>query len=501
MTGGHRKRMRLMAVFDGKPKDGAALYFGDEVVTYGSVEARALRAAEEARSAMRPGSKVCLAAAAHPDYVTALFSLDAAEMQISLAHHALSFAELDRIVRDAGATALIGGNSQWCGQTRAVRSMPFLGDLWMHIFEPGCAANGEDHPDSALEIFTSGTDGRPKGVIKSHECLIAEGRAISAHLGYGPGVRVLCTTPLCHAYGLGMGLLGAFAGGASLVIASPRTPNLLWGCIGRSRPHILIAVPSQYELWSRGDPRKVDPGLLRLCISSGAPLSAAVARCFDEKWGRWPIQQYGMSETGAVAIDLHGVRDPDGAGKPYPGVEVMIDAPDGGPDGEGEILVRSPFLASGYVGRLEMKMPRNPFSARGFLTGDRGRLDPDGGLILVGRRGGQINVHGNKVDPAEVAAVISGHAGVHEVVVLGANTADQDQWVAAFVTADPTVSCDELLVSCQRQLAPYKCPRRVIKVDAIPRNAMGKVVAHELMATLRALESHKHGEGWDLPVS
>jgi len=282
-----------------------------------------------------------------------------------------------------------------------------------------------------------------------------------------------------------MGLLGTFAAGASLIIASPGTPNLLRACVDRCGPDVVVAVPAQYDLWSQGVRTEVGAGLLRLCISSGAPLSEAIARRFEENWGRYPAQQYGMSETGAIAIDLDARAHPITSGRPYPDVRVHVDTGDGDSGADGEFVVSSPYLASGYVGGLERALPRNPFSDRGFLTGDIGHVDAEGRLVVTGRRTGQINVHGNKVDPAEVEAVISRFPGVREAVVMGVPTTDGDQWIAAFVSGGLGVNSDHIVDFCQRSLAPYKCPRRVVCLGSIPRSAMGKVEFGQLLAMIQ----------------
>lgn len=482
MSGKSEANESCAVLLEGKPDHWPAIVHAGGMLTYGDLRHRVAAISDIARQALAPGSSICLAAPSGPDFVACLFAMIETRAAISLAHHALSFAELERVMEDSGAGAVISAQPKWGGAVPCLRSERLAGDLWRHEFGARRHARGEAAP---VQIYTSGTDGRPKGVIRTHGSLLAEARGVSRHLGYENGVRILCTTPLCHAYGLGMGLLGTFEAGASLIIANPGTPNLLRACVDRCGPHVVVAVPTQYDLWSQGERTNVGTELLRLCISSGAPLSEAVARRFAENWGRSPAQQYGMSETGAIAIDLEAGPHPITSGRPYPGVRVHVDTGDGASGADGEIVVRSPFLASGYVGGLERDLPRNPFSDRGFLTGDIGHMDAEGRLVVTGRRTGQINVHGNKVDPAEVEAVISRFPGVREAVVLGVPTTDGDQWIAAFVSAAPGVIPDHVVDFCQRALAPYKCPRRVVCLESIPRSAMGKVAFRHLLAMLQ----------------
>lgn len=474
----------LISLARGVPGPTPAILHEGGGVTYAELQGRASDLAGAIRAVLAPDSAVCMSSPSGPDFVVCLLALAMARARVSLAHHALSVPELDSIASDARAAGVISGRPQWDGPTRPSRSLRLRADTWLHLLPCARDAVGGGTANMALHMYSSGTDGRVKGVIRNRDSLMAEARGIASNLGYSPGTRVLCATPLCHAYGFGMGLSSVLAAGATLVIAHPRTPNHLRACIARYRPHVLIGVPVQYDLWSQGERRGVEPGLLRLCISSGAPLSAGVARSFFETWGRSPARQYGMSECGAVSIDFDAQPESPSVGKPYPGVAVRVDASCPEQDGDGEIIVNGPYLASGYVGGLEDELPRNPFSKRGFLTGDLGRIDPEGRLIMTGRRSRQINVHGNKVDPAQVEAVIAACRGVRDVAVLGIGTASQDQWVAAFVVADPAIGADDILGLCKMELAPFKRPQRIIHVDAIPRNAMGKVDYRALLARL-----------------
>lgn len=469
-------------------------------LTYAELQKAASEIAAVLRSALRPHSPVCMSIPSGTEFVSCLLALVMARARISLAHHQLSATEIDAIARDGRAVAHISDHATRPGTIPPSRSVRLTSDTWLHLLQDDRDLAPTDPTDVALNLYTSGTDGRMKGVIRSGLSLVAEARAIASKLGYGCGTRVLCAVPLSHSYGLTMGLSGVLAAGATLVVASPGTPNLLRACIERHRPNVLIGVPAQYGLWSLCEPRELEPGLLRLCISSGAPLPEETSISFHKKWGRVLAQQYGMSECGAVTIDLDAQPGSPSVGTPYPGVAVRVDPAGAGQDGIGEIIVDGPYLASGYVGGLENDLPRNPFSERGFLTGDLGRIDASGRLNVIGRRTWQINVHGNKVDPAQVESTIGKCPGVLDVAVLGVGDPHGDQWIAAFVVATHSARPGDILRFCHANLAPQKRPRRLIRVDAIPRNAMGKVDANPLLAQLarhRANPASEHATyGW-----
>jgi acyl-coenzyme A synthetase/AMP-(fatty) acid ligase len=192
-----------------------------------------------------------------------------------------------------------------------------------------------------------------------------------------------------------------------------------------------------------------------------------------------------MSECGPISIDLACSPEPTCVGTPYPGVRVQVEADEKTNDEAGELVVVSRFAGAGYVGGTERDFVTNPFSERGIRTGDRGFIDTGGRIHLVSRKTSQINVHGQKVDPTEVEAVMGTFPGVDDVVVLGVEQQDQDQWIVAFVVANAEVLDRDIALHCRKHLAPFKRPRRLMRVAAIPRTPTGKPRRAELLALLR----------------
>lgn len=429
---------------------------------WAELETMAGQAQRDLATFVQAGDAVGLCLASGVAFVVLLLALNGLGARVFLVHDAATDAELARIAAHERARAVLhdaardglpwgqGAALSVAGQSVALRS---------------AGPRGAGEP--ALHLYTSGTEGRLKGVIRPEATLLAEARSIVAMLGLRPGMRVLSAVPLSHAYGLGMGLLGPLAGGATMVIARPATPRALARCLDAHRPDIVIGVPALYDLWSRGAPRRLADGVARLCISSGAPLPASVAAAFRRAWGRPLARQYGMSECGPIAIDLDDRPEPDCAGRAYPGVRIEI----AGGEDIGDIVVRTPSAASGLVGEAE---GRPGGLARELLTGDRGRLDADGRLFLAARRALQINVHGQKLDPAEVEEAIRACPGVRDVVVLGVPTPAGGERVAALVVAGPAATDAAIEAACRARLAPWKWPRSVIRAAAVPRGAAGK---------------------------
>jgi malonyl-CoA/methylmalonyl-CoA synthetase len=232
---------------------------------------------------------------------------------------------------------------------------------------------------------------------------------------------------------------------------------------------MFFGVPTMYHrLAATGEASVL--GVLRLCVSGSAPLAPDLWHQLAGD-GVAVLERYGMTETLlTLSNPLVGERRPGSVGLPLPGVEAALDGVD--ESGIGELLVRGPSLCSGYWGR-------DAFAAADwFATGDLVSVSDDGYVSIRGRRTELIITGGHNVYPAEVEAVLARHPGVVEVAVVGLPSAEWGETVVAYVVGDPDpVSLQELAAA---ELAPFKCPRQVRLIDALPRNALGKVVRSEL---------------------
>jgi malonyl-CoA/methylmalonyl-CoA synthetase len=321
--------------------------------------------------------------------------------------------------------------------------------------------------DDALIVYTSGTTGKPKGAVHTHGSLLAGVTALLVAWEWAPEERLVLCLPLFHVHGLCAGLFGTLTAGASAAVFD-RFDEV---AILRQAPAstMFFGVPTMYHrLAATGEASVL--GVLRLCVSGSAPLAPDLWHQLAGD-GVVVLERYGMTETLlTLSNPLVGERRPGSVGLPLPGVEAALDGVD--ESGIGELLVRGPSVCSGYWGR-------DAFAAADwFATGDLVSVSDDGYVSIRGRRTELIITGGHNVYPAEVEEVLARHPGVLEVAVVGLPSAEWGETVVAYVVGDPDpVSLQELAVA---ELAPFKRPRQMRLIDALPRNALGKVVRSEL---------------------
>jgi malonyl-CoA/methylmalonyl-CoA synthetase len=322
--------------------------------------------------------------------------------------------------------------------------------------------------DDALIVYTSGTTGRPKGAVHTHSSVLAGIGALHAAWGWQPEDRLVLALPLFHVHGLVAGLFGTLTAGATASIFDRFDEASVLHAAGTHT--MFFGVPTMYHrLAATG--RAGELGVLRLCVSGSAPMSADLwHRLADD--GVVVLERYGMTETLlTLSNPLEGERRPGSVGRPLPGVEAVVDEPDD--EGIGELFVRGAPLCRGYWRR-----PEESTSGGWFATGDLVSVADDGYVSIRGRRTELIITGGHNVYPAEVEAVLARHPGVREVAVVGVPSAEWGETVEAFVVGDvDPSSLDDLATS---ELAAFKRPRQVHVVEALPRNALGKVVRRDL---------------------
>jgi malonyl-CoA/methylmalonyl-CoA synthetase len=277
-----------------------------------------------------------------------------------------------------------------------------------------------------------------------------------------------------HAHGLCVGLHGTLLAGASAVLLPRFEVDAVLDAAGEHEASMFFGVPTMYHRLAQS-PRVGELIRLRLCVSGSAPLPAELHRALAERGGQQVLERYGMTETlMLVSNPYDGERRPGSVGFPLPGVELRLS------DGEqGEIQVRGPNVFAGYWERPQATA--ESFTDGWFRTGDLGSVDPDKYVRILGRSKELIISGGFNVYPREVEEVLLAHPDVAEVAVVGTPSDEWGEVVTAFIvpTGDHQTA-EALLAFAAAQLAPFKRPRLVHFVDSLPRNALGKILKHEL---------------------
>lgn len=353
-------------------------------------------------------------------------------------------------------------------------------------------------PDrAALLLYTSGTTGRPKGVVHTHATLEAQVRSLVAAWGWRPDDEILHVLPLHHTHGLVNALLCALWTGASCRMRKGFDADDAWRALVDTDVTLFMGVPTMYvqliRRWREaGEARREEMSAaargLRLAVSGSAALPVPVFEAWEELAGGPLLERYGMTEIGmALSNPLQGERRPGHVGRPLPGVEVRLTDADGEPiDAEetpGEIEVRGPNVFREYWERPDTT--RQAFREGGwFVTGDEAEVR-DGYYRILGRKSVDIIITGGyKVSALEVEEVLLRHPAVEECAVVGVDDPEWGERVCVAVVGDgePVPALEELRRWAKERLAPYKVPTRLRVVDRLPRNAVGKVTKPDVEA-------------------
>lgn len=418
-------------------------------------------------------------------------------------NNAYQSAELEHFIRDAEPAVLVcsAANFSWASrlafQAGTEHVFTLNDDRTGSLLERAASHDDEHEPavraadDLAAILYTSGTTGRSKGAMLSHGNLLSNAQTLKSYWGWRAGDVLLHALPIFHVHGLFVASHGALLNGSKMLWFSKFLPRAVTTRLPEAT--VFMGVPTMYtRLLAEPAFTKEACRGMRLFVSGSAPLLIETFNEFRERSGHTILERYGMSETVMLASNPYdGERRGGTVGFPLPGVSLRVRDDKGrlAPKGEiGGIEVKGPNVFQGYW-RMPEKT-KEEFTEDGwFKTGDVGKFDERGYVVIVGRSKDLIISGGYNVYPAEIEGYLNELPGVAESAVFGVPHRDFGEAVVAAVVMKNGVSSDgDSLVSAMKsKIAGFKVPKRVFVVNELPRNAMGKVQKNVLRDTNREL--------------
>jgi len=489
--------------------DATALIYNDRVTSYANLDRHTRQIANAlATLGVRRHDRIGYLGKNSDLYLELLFGACFAGVVLVPLNWRLAPPEIDAIIADAGIETLFvgpvfGAVAASLGSAATLRciSLDGAGDAWPDFIawrdarSPDDAASPAEAEDTVLQIYTSGTTGAAKGVELSNRNVLA---LLAAGVAGGvadvrPDDVVLMCMPASHVAGTMVGLFG-LGRGSTVVVMAEFDPAALIEIIPRLRVTWLVLVPAailflvQHPAAATADLRSV-----RTLAYGASPIAEALveqARAVFPNAGLWHL--YGLTEaSGGGTILPPEAHDPvfgklRSCGKPYPGFELRIVDPEGQPvpaGTVGEIVLRSPTVMKGYWNNPEAT--RSAFAPGGWLrTGDAAWMDDDGYVFVHDRVKDMIVSGAENVYPAEVENALFGHPAIADVAVIGVPDPRWGEAVKAIVVPRPgsNISADEVIAHARGRIAGFKLPKSVEFIDALPRNATGKVLRRVLRA-------------------
>ncbi|MGQ0766532.1 MAG: class I adenylate-forming enzyme family protein [Gemmatimonadota bacterium] len=447
--------------------------------------ARALRAAGVAR-----GDRVCVWLPNSVSFIhifLATLRLGAVFVPINILYRDR---ELLHIIRDSDPALVVIDNDTSVsipGEFPAVTASELEQRAGTFSADPPHIAVGADDP--ALIIYTSGTTGRAKGALLTHDNLCANTVNLVSSWRITSDDRYLAVLPLFHVHGLANGALCWLASGCRMRLVTKFESASAAALFESFKPTLFYGVPTVYVRLLALDPSAASDigSTMRLFVSGSAPLPAGVFTDFEQRFGHTILERYGMTETLMTLSNPYaGERRRGSVGLPLPGISARIvdselqDVPDGQ---SGELLVRGPTVFPGYWRQPEATAAA--FADGWFRTGDIAVRAADGYYTLEGRRGDVIISAGFNIYPREIEDTLLELPGVREVAVVARRDDVRGEVPVAWIVSDAELPAELLESHCRQQLARFKVPRAFIRVEALPRNALGKVQKHLLVERSR----------------
>jgi acyl-CoA synthetase (AMP-forming)/AMP-acid ligase II len=492
-----------------------AFTYGEEIITFAELDAGANRVANGLIAlGITPGERVAFLGKNHPLYFEALLGAARMGAVMTPVNWRLAPPEVAYILGNSQARVVFVGEGFADALTKALAEAPHAEHIigidapdhsgtdyrqWRDSFPATPPAHRIKPEDDALQLYTSGTTGKPKGAVMTHGSILSS-RDASGREGEMrtwqepvPGDVTLLAMPCFHISGTGTGI-GTMVAGTNSIVLPEYDPTQALDLIERYPISKIFLVPAAIQILLN-HPRvaEVDFSRLKYVTYGASPIPLELMREAMRVMGCGFVQMYGMTETSGTIVALDPEDHvPEGSpkmrsvGKPLPGVEVKIIDEAGHPvpaGTVGEIATRSSKNMRGYWNNAQATA--STIDTEGWLrTGDAGYFDADGYLYIHDRVKDMIISGGENVYPAEVENALYSHPKVADVAVIGVPDAKWGEAVKACVVVKPgeDLSEAELIAHARQHIAGYKCPKSVDFITALPRNPSGKILRRELRA-------------------
>ncbi len=409
--------------------------------------------------------------------------------------------EMAYLLDDAQARLVLCGSAQaglvrdidpWAETLVVATQEPYEAIDSFRSASPESPSENVGPEDPGLIIYTSGTTGRPKGAILTQENLVHDAQNIISIWEIMESDILCHALPLFHVHGLCFALHTALIAGSHVLLLDAFADETVTAILARGvegcMPSVFMAVPSMYARMMEYL-REQTPSFehMRLWTSGSAPLPAKDFERIKSVFGKEPVEREGMTETGMnFSNPLSGTRKPGSIGIPLPGLQVRIVDPqsfnDVAPGETGEFWLQGPAITPGYW--RKPNETTKAFVDGWFRSGDLGRVDEEGYYYLTDRIKHIIISGGENISPKEVEAVINRYEGVFESCVVGIPDEKWGETVAAAVVPKygqgQDIGGENLRQHCKRHLHNWKCPKKILFVNDLPRNTMGKVLKEQV---------------------
>lgn len=481
-----------------------AVVSGEQVITYQGFQNQTLRVAQRLLALnSQAGSRIAVLAGNNIQFFPLWHGASEAGWVLSPVNNRLSANEVSYVLNDGQAQVLVVDASH---EDLAKAILPGLTHVqrvitlesshdqwecwedWLTAVGPEPVSRQVSPEDTLIQLYTSGTTGYPKGVELSHSAVLHCARAMMGLKAWEPSEVSLVTAPLFHTAGCAWSQCALQSSGTAVVLATPSPENILAAIESHGVTEALL-VPAVINMLLHSQACDMaDLSSLRRILYGASPIPVPVLRRAIERFDCQFEQGYGLTETvGPVAMlrpeDHLDDSKLNSCGKPVPGMSARVvnkDLEDVPAGAVGEILIAGPQVMKGYWQRPEDT--RNTMSGRWLHTGDAGYFDDDGFLYIHDRVKDMIISGGENVYPAEVESALAGLEGVADVAVIGVPDEKWGEAVKAMVVVKPgtALAAADVIAHARANIAAFKCPKSVDFVDAIPRNASGKILKRVL---------------------